>query len=247
MGVPVPFVAPRVWARWGWDRAGHVASHLRDLRVIRRAARFVLDFPRVNNAMVPVGVGEVRFGDRSRCERDADGEGRSKPSITGTIVIDATWRYAPRHLHWHRRLDSRASRRLGGVEVAGGCARHEAPLLFWQSGPPKEKAGSVFGCHEGAYLSTLERRTRGVRCRCERVSTGSDAPVATLHGGACVLMTEVARLEPLMCELIGSARLRNRSRTDETQTNSRVPKRERRLTARGASTHTRPARTPRTE
>jgi len=62
-----------------------------------------------------------------------------------------------------------------------------------------------------------------------------------------VLMTEVARLEPLMCELIGSARLRNRSRTDETQTNSRVPKRERRLTARGASTHTRPARTPRTE
>ena len=173
LGVPVPFVAPRVWARWGWDRAGHVASHLRDLRVIRRAARFVLDFPRVNIAMVPVGVGEVRFGDRSRCERDADGEGRSKPSITGTIVIDATWRYAPRHLHWHRRLDSRASRRLGGVEVAGGCARHEAPLLFWQSGPPKEKAGSVFGCHEGAYLSTLERRTRGVRCRCERVSTGS--------------------------------------------------------------------------
>ena len=166
----------RSWRREfgrGGDRAGHVASHLRDLRVIRRAARFVLDFPRVNIAMVPVGVGEVRFGDRSRCERDADGEGRSKPSITGTIVIDATWRYAPRHLHWHRRLDSRASRRLGGVEVAGGCARHEAPLLFWQSGPPKEKAGSVFGRHEGAYLSTLERRTRGVRCRCERVSTGS--------------------------------------------------------------------------
>jgi hypothetical protein len=41
---------------------------------------------------------------------------------------------------------------------------------------------------------------------------------------------------------------RNRSREeDETQTNSRVPKRGRRLTARGASTHTRPARTPRTE
>ena len=41
---------------------------------------------------------------------------------------------------------------------------------------------------------------------------------------------------------------RNRSReADETQTNSRVPKRGRRLTARGASTHTRPARTPRTE
>ena len=157
----------------GGDRAGHVASHLRDLRVIRRAARFVLDFPRVIIAMVPVGDGEVRFGDRSRCERDADGEGRSKPSITGTIVIDATWRYAPRHLHWHRRRDPRASRRLWGVEVAGGCARHEAPLLFWQSGPPKEKAGSVFGRHEGAYLSTLERRTRGVRCRCERVSTGS--------------------------------------------------------------------------
>ena len=85
----------------GGDRAGHVASHLRDLRVIRRAARFVLDFPRVNIAMVPVGMARLDLAiDR---ERDADGEGRSKPSITGTIVIDATWRYAPRYLHWHRR------------------------------------------------------------------------------------------------------------------------------------------------
>ena len=84
----------------GGDRAGQAASHLRDLRVIRRAARFVLDFPRVNIAMVPVGDGEVRFGDRSW--KDADGDRRSKPSITGTMVIDATQRYAPQHLQWYR-------------------------------------------------------------------------------------------------------------------------------------------------
>ena len=66
-------------------------------------------------------------------------------------------------------------------------------------------------------------------------------------------MTEVARLEPLMCELIGSARLVP-SATETAP--ARKMKRKRtaacqnergRLTARGASTHTRPARTPRTE